>query len=216
MNRNIILLLLISLLTACELSSPGEFEKGALQNNETLQQASHLFITDSETGAVNFETNALTYWSDKGCTLWSLLDDADPFADREVGLSKLTGNPTAGYGLIYCYRQDETYGETMLVVMINTLKEYIVGEVSGGIFSQIIPWTESQLLNSGYNRNNSLRLTYNSEEDQYSLHINNQLETTFKDDQPPYHRTGQNGYIVVISPLDDFPGEPVKVQFQEK
>jgi hypothetical protein len=100
--------------------------------------------------------------------------------------------------------------------MINTVREYIVAEVVGTSFNEIIPWAESEALHAGYNQNNELRLEYNNTNGEFSLYINTQFETIFMDDEAPVHDSGRQGYIVVMSPLDDFPEMPVKIRFVEQ
>jgi hypothetical protein len=91
--------------------------------------------------------------------------------------------------------------------------------VCGPHFSYVINWTASTDLKKGYGQENMLRVDYDPApgEEHYSLYINGGLPIPFRDDAPPYHFAGGgNGYIVVISPLDDFSTTPVHVIFQEQ
>ena len=104
----------------------------------------------------------------------------------------------------------------MLVAMINTQREFIVGEVTGVSFSEIVPWTESGYLRMGYDQANVMKVTYDPGEKEFSLFLNGGLAAHFRDDSGPFHDAGGgNGYIVVISPRDDFPHDSVHVIFQE-
>jgi hypothetical protein len=202
---------------SCEVNPPTTYTPPEDDGTDPVEIINDLFVPGDEEGEIIFETNNPQYWSEYGFTLWYLLEGEDqPFSTREAVVSKISGNATAGYGLVYCFRDDNEYGETFLMVMINTVKEYIVAEVTGTGFNEIIPWTESEALRAGYNQNNELRLEYNNATGDFSLYINTQFETIFMDDEAPVHDSGRQGYIVVMSPLDDFPEIPVKIRFVEQ
>ena len=201
---------------SCEVNPPTTYTPPVDDGTDPIEIIDDLFVPGDEEGEVIFETNNPQYWSEYGFTLWYLLEgEEQPFSAREAVVSKLSGNPTAGYGLVYCFRNDNEYGETFLLVMINTVREYIVAEAVGSGFHEIIGWTGSEALRAGYNQNNELRLEYNNATQDFSLYINDQFEANFKDDEAPLHDSGRQGYIVVISPLDDFPEIPVKIRYSE-
>jgi hypothetical protein len=201
---------------SCEVNPPATYTPPEDGGTDPVEITDDLFVPGDEEGEVIFETNNPRYWSDHGFTFWYLLEgEEQPFSAREAVVSKISGNAAAGYGLVYCFRDDEEYGATFLVVMINTAREYIVAEAAGTGFNEIIQWTGSEALHAGYNQHNELRLEYNNATGDFSLYINNQFEANFRDDEAPVHDSGRQGYIVVISPLDDFPEIPVKVRFVE-
>ncbi len=164
-----------------------------------------------------FRTNDPAYWGPYGSTIWTLAGPPEePFQRLEVELIKVEGDDAAGYGVVFCSYDtgNPETGETMLVAMINTRKEFIVGEVAGAVFTEIVPWRSCQSLNAGYSQSNVLRVTCAGGE--YSLVLNGTEAVRFRDDEEPRHdRGGRNGYIVVISPLDGFPSRAVHVIFQE-
>jgi len=182
-----------------------------------VEERSDLFVEqDGEPGTFIFQTNDQDLWGPYGTTLWALMDSTQlPFAARELDLTKLSGDGAAGFGVVVCHYANGpgVIDETMLVIMINTRRQYLVGEVNGADFQPIVPWTEAASLNSGYNVPNRLRLEYEGGE--FLLYFNQTLANTFKDEAQPYHFGGADGHIVVISPLDRFPDTPVHVLFKE-
>ena len=208
--------LLAVLLCGCPFTSdrpPDDSDASA-----TVTERSDLFVEQNGTpGLYVFQTNDPDLWGPYGTTLWALLDtNQQPFRDRELDLAKVSGDAAAGFGAVICHYAGGTSGqdETMLVILINTRRQYLVGEVNGAVFQPILPWAEASSLNAGYNVPNRLRVEYDGQE--FSLFFNQALTATFKDEVQPYHSGGTDGQLVVISPLDRFPGTPVHVLFWEK
>ena len=50
---------------------------------------------------------------------------------------------------------------------------------------------------------------------EFTLWINGQEVTRFVDDEAPIHSGGRQGYLVITSPLEEFPPKPVIVRFRE-
>jgi hypothetical protein len=167
-------------------------------------------------------TNDVRYWSERGYTLWTVWGEEEPedgFVDRTVGLSKGKGYAGAGYGLVIC-QGERAAGEdgenalTMLTVMINNEGEYTIGKVVGGRYESLVQWTRNEALWQGAGTENEV--TVRAEGDMFKVEINGDEVTSFADDKEPKHYGGRNGYIVVIAPMDRFPGEEVDVRFREK
>jgi len=180
----------------------------------TIEQRSELFEeNEGQAGIYVFLTNDLDLWGPYGCTLWALTGtQQQPFAVRELELTKLSGNRSAGFGLVLCHYRDEELGETMLVVMINTKRQFIIGEAVGAEFQAIVPWTDSPALFAGYTAN---RLRVQRDGEIFRVFLNGQPTASFRDENAPLHSGGADGLIVVISPLDRFPETPVHVVFKE-
>ena len=182
-----------------------------LPDGESIEMNSSLFVTDSGSGTVSFSTNDNAYTGEYGYTLWTEEPEVfTPFVRLNVTLSKLSGDDTAGYGIVFC-----SHDGTMLLVLINTKKEYLIGELTGNVFNELQGWKESSDLFGGYNQTNILDITLDSGTGLFSLSFNGGTSVTFMDDEEPYHTGGKNGYLVVVSPRDDFPDVPVSVTFKE-
>jgi hypothetical protein len=206
---------MVLILTSCPIIPPesGEpIDPGHISDG-TLGVSSHLFQLDAENpDMVRFETNDPSYWSQRGYSIWVLNDESPrDFVSFDVTLSKTSGDQIAGYGVIANYYDDPDLGEVMLVLMINNSGEYTVAEIVSNVYTPIIPWTLTDRLSVGYNQPNRVVLDFDG--DQYRLSINGEEETLFEDTNAPTHEHGIGGYAVVISNLDDFPTNPVKVVF---
>jgi hypothetical protein len=180
-----------------------------------------LFVNTTTTGGnplIEFETADLAYLSPYGYTLWSLKGPhADAFTSRRVMVDKTSGEAAAGYGVLFCHHAaSDPNDEAMLIVMINTRQEYIVGEAQGGTFSRLIDWTYSSALKPGYNQENIIQVDLDRPTRTFTLRLNGNEVNTFTPSTTTYELGGGSGYIVVISPRDSFPGTPVHVLFQER
>jgi len=205
-----LLIILFYFLTGCPVT-PTHLEIKNLLDSTPIEENSSLFVADLDTGVISFETNDTKYSGEYGYTLWSQDDIVqDPFTHLNVTLKKISGNDVAGYGVVF-----GSHDDTMLVVLIDTKKSFIIGELTGNVFTELQPWTNSPNLIQGYNQENTIDISYNSGTGDYSLSFNGQMPVPFRDDDEPFHMTGKSGYIVVISPLDNFPNIPVSVTFKK-
>jgi hypothetical protein len=199
------------LLSGCPLTP----EEGELDIPDVSGEPhSDLFVEQIDSpGTFVFLTNDQALQGPYGCTLWALREGGqDPFAERELELVKLSGDNSAGYGAVICQRDDDQWGETMLVVMINASRQYIVGEVLGAQFEVIVPWTDCAALYSGSAVN---RLRVLREAEAFTVSFNGQETLSFRDEEAPLHSGGADGWIVVISPLDRLAETGVHVVFKE-
>ena len=200
------------LLAACPLTREGADDADI--PGQTPEVSTELFAPQSQPGCFLFLTNDPDLWGPYGSTLWALTGSAQqPFAARELELAKISGNESAGFGAVFCHYEHPERGETMLAVMINTKRQFLVGEITGASFQTILPWTESPALLPGYNAANRLRLE--SDGQSFSLLLNGLQAASFRDEQEPLHAGGADGLIAVISPLDRFPQNPVQVLYRE-
>jgi hypothetical protein len=181
-----------------------------------LEQSSALFPETGQPGEYQFFSNDSSHLQPYGMSFWTKkLVNQDPFSQLDISLHKISGNSLAGYGVIFCHglRGDPAV-ETMLLIMINLNREYIIGEVEGDSFSTLIPWTYSEFLVSGYNQENRILITYDALEEEFDLSINGYFIISFSDNEEPVHASGNSGFVTVISPLDIFPEKPVEILFQ--
>jgi hypothetical protein len=201
----------VLLLSDCPLTP--EEEEGDIPD-VAVEPQSELFVEqDGAPGTFVFLTNDPDLRGPYGCTLWALTESAqEPFMERELEVAKLSGEGSAPFGAVICHREDDVWGETMLVVMINANKKYIVGEVIGAEFKAIVPWADCEALFAGSAVN---RLGVRREEEVFTVSFNGQEAFSFRDEEAPLHSGGADGLIVVISPLDRFPGTAVHVVFKE-
>lgn len=172
-----------------------------------------LFVRDPETGKTVFSTNDPANWSENGYTIWTISGSEDEaFSSMEAELAKTEGDPTAGFGIVFCHHLTPE-GETALVLMLNASGEYVVGELLDGRFREIITWTSSSEIKPDLNRANRVGVALADGE--FILSMNGAEVGRFRDEEAPFHERGGRGYVVVISPLDDFPRSSVTVVFGE-
>jgi hypothetical protein len=206
------LLLAAALLSACPFTYEGREPAGV--PGEDIEQRSDLFVPQQQNpGKRVFFTNDPDLWGPYGCTLWTLTGiRQEPFVQRGLALQKISGDAEAGFGAILCHRDDPEWGETMLVVLINTRKQYTIGEVTGTQFRYLLPWAECPALVAGYALN---RLRVQSDGQKFQVYFNGLPACDFRDEEAPLHPGGDDGLIVVISPQDRFPQSGVHVVFEE-
>jgi len=204
------LIILFCLFTGCPITPTPTEIKNPLDSTP-IEENSSLFVEEIDTEIISFYTNDTKYTGEYGYTLWTQDDPVqDPFSHMNVTLKKISGNDVAGYGVVFGSHED-----TMLIVLIDTKKSFIIGELTGNLFTELQPWTNSLDLIPGYNQENNIDISYNSGTGDYSLSFNGQVPVPFRDDDAPFHTTGKDGYIVIISPLDNFPNIPVSVTFKK-
>jgi len=191
------------------------YSSGSGGDAGTIEEASSLFVSSAtEPSLIEFQTNDSAYITDRGYTLWALKAlPQDPFVSRTVVLNKTSGSIEAGYGIAFCHHSSD---ERMLVAMIDAQQEYIIGEAVGSTFTAILPWTGSAYLKKGYNQDNEVSIRLDAATRIFSLSINGNEVKTFSAIETDYSLGGDNGYLVVVSPWDSFPGTPVSVKFREK
>lgn len=206
------------LMTSSCLVNLGEHYIEDKYNNPVIEEVSELFDNDGNNN-INFFTNETRYIAPRGYSLWTILDDEPTeYTSRTIEINKISGvSIAAGFGGVYCQFVDPEFGLTFLLFMINLDGEYCIGEViNGKVFNYLVEWTFTKNLNRGLNQINLLSLDYESSENKFHVSINGEEEITFRDDEAPFHKSGKQGYIVTISPIDEFPEVPVEVRFTEK
>jgi len=215
--RVIAVSLVVLLPQACQ--APIGNDKGkADAPSEAVVETSDLFVVQTD-GSCTFSTNDPAYWGPYGYTLWAMPCPAQPtFTQRDVLLTKQSGNLTAGYGIVFCQYStaNQANDETMLIVMINAKQQYSVGEATGSVYTPYTTpmWVEDKILSGGIGMNNEVKVTRESDGN-FSLFLNGKQAMSFSDGRRPLQTGGGEGYLVVISPQDSFPANPVTVTFKD-
>jgi hypothetical protein len=207
-------------LTGCPDSyTPGQKK---LEEEPPLTRADELFVPgEIENGRVQtvFATNDRRFWTLEGMTLWTVWGDGSKaFDSRTVSMGKSLGFSGGGYGMVFCQGEHQVNGAArpaMLVVMVNNEGNYIIGKAVGGIFTAFGWWKATPHLHRGAGVMNEVTVTYEEESGGYRLDINGHFIERFRDDEEPVLRRGKDGYIVVITPFDQFPQSGVAAYFRE-
>jgi hypothetical protein len=178
-----------------------------------MEEVDDLF--QNNIGVIVFETNNPDYSGPRGYTLWALRGtENEPFTRKEVDVVKVRGNIYAGYGIVSCHGTTGS-NESMLLVMINTQKEYMAGKVVNGDFQWIKEWTSFDKLSAGLGVSNKIVVTRTSS-GVFAIELNDfDTGTRFQDETIPVRTGGREGYIAVISPNDDLVHTAVRIEYKE-
>ncbi len=190
--------------------------KEAVEATENVYTENTQFfeLTQSANGikTYTFKTNDTAYIVPEGKTVTTITGTA-PATSASVTVLKRSGSPTAGYGIIFFYNKYNSK-EYMMIVMINTRRQYMVAKISDGTSVSIQDWTSSSSLRGGFGVQNTISISHASN-GIYSVKFNGTQEMIFTDPSSPVIPYGTTGYVVSISPTEGFPKKSVEVTFTE-
>ena len=208
-NRIIVSALFAILLFSCDFQNPDSSWEGELGGG-VIEENSILFGSTDTPGECLFETNEDRYSIPYGKSFWFPTSNVqDPFTEWSVGVVKESGREEAGFGLVFCDQ-----GGSMLTVMIRIDGSYQVAEVVGTDYRPFDVWHTHSAIHDGYGMYNLIRVS-RGVGGEFTLWINGREVRRFVDDEAPIHSSGRQGYLVITSPLEDFPQKPVIVRFRE-
>lgn len=194
-----------------------ENESENIELNESyIEEVTELFIKENNSEKYIFNTNEEKYLTNKGYTIWTTtsVNTTKSFETIEWLIQKESGNEDSGFGLVFCEQniEDKKY---MLCVMINTQRQYIIGEVKDGNFITLIDWESSPYLNKGFGIKNKINVSFNEEKNYFEIKFNDAYITEFKSNENICFENSKQGFVVVISNTENFPQESVKVIFEQ-
>lgn len=194
-----------------------ENESENIELNESyVEEVTELFVKENNSEKYIFNTNEEKYLTNKGYTIWTTtsVNTTKSFENIEWFVQKESGNEDAGFGLVFC-EQDIEDKKYMLCVMINTQRQYIIGEVKDGNFITLIDWKSSPYLNKGFGIKNKINISFNEEKKYFEIKFNDVYITEFKSNENIKFENSKRGFVVVISNAENFPQESVKVIFEQ-
>ena len=208
----------LALFSSCELAPFEEGETLTRPEQTNLEEESTLFEKDEQNKIFTFETNDTKYLGAKGWTLWTVpnVNTGESFNPVAVEVIKESGRTEAGFGLVFC--EQEIEGKPfMLAVLINANGYYTVGKVSDGVFCHINDgWKNSNFINKGYGIKNTIYVAYDTGTRNFILKINGYEITSFTVSEQISFKNSRSGFAVVIANNENFPGNPVRVTFENK
>lgn len=214
-----IIIPILVLLSACGLSPIEEKDNYTSEESVNITEESSLFIEDSnQSGSYLFETNDSKYLNNNGYTIWTTnkINTSNNFETITVEVSKNSGRIESGYGIVFCEQQLDG-NPYMLAVMINANGLYTVGKIVNGIFYHLEGnWKFSSYINKGYGFKNKICVSYDSALESFLLKINDNEITNFTVSEDIKYKNSKTGFVVVISNKEEFPGKPVKIEFEIK
>jgi hypothetical protein len=159
--------------------------------------------------STNDEENALPH----GKSFWYPTGDLQAtFGSWSLIVTKEGGEAYAGYGMIFCHGSDGSE-ESMLTAMIRCDGYFQVAEVVGADYRPLDDWIADDAIIEGYGRENEISVS-RSTGGTFTLLINSIEVYQFTDDEEPFHTGGAQGFLAVVSPLEDFPDVPVSVRYR--
>lgn len=196
-NLGFVLLFCLSLVS-CGQSSGGSNSSPSIQ---TIQ-----WQLDGN-GFVQFSTNDSQYYA---YSFWNTYSQTSQTTMSTVtaAVKKQSGNAGSGYGIVFCYQDNNNFYR----ILIETSGHYLVSARVGGTYSTIIPWTASANLNSGFGAENSISVTQLSAH-YFAINFNGTQETTFSDGN---FTGGRSGFYSYISDQthENFPYTPSDARFK--
>ena len=209
---------IIAALSSCELAPFEEGENLIKPEQTNISEESSLFEKDEQNKIFTFETNDTKYLGANGWTLWTVpnVNTSERFNPVAVEVIKESGRTEAGFGLVFC--EQEIEGKPfMLAVLINANGYYTVGKVSDGVFCHINDgWKNSNFINKGYGIKNTISVAYDNGTRNFVLKINGYEITSFTVSEQISFKNSRSGFAVVIANNENFPGNPVRITFENK
>lgn len=189
------------LLTSCG-GGHSSNDSGSSTSTQTIK-----WQLDNE-GFVQLFTNDPQYY---GYSFWNTYTQTNqsPMATVTATVKKMSGSLSSGYGVIFCYQDNNNFYR----LLITTGGYYCVYEKVGGTYNTIIPWTSipSPHLNNGVGVENVISVaqpTLNN----FSIYFNGSFETSFSDSN---FSGGKSGFTMSVSPTtENFPYTPEDVRFK--
>ena len=208
----------LALFSSCGLAPLEEGENLVNPGQTNVREESSMFEKDEQNEIFTFETNDTKYLGANGWTLWTVpnVNTGESFNPVAVEAVKESGRMEAGFGLVFC--EQEIDGKPfMLSVLINASGYYTVGRVSDGVFRHINEgWKNSNYINRGYGIKNIISVAYDTGTKNFILRINGYEITSFTVSEQISFKNSRSGFAVVIANNENFPGNPVRVTFENK
>lgn len=211
---SLIILFVTGFIISCDLPSQNPNEEGEAKQ-QILENADLFRYKD---GAYFFDVNDSKYLSKYGSTYLTITEEIESeksFESYTTKIIKTSGNLTYPYGVIFNYALNDENITSMLCVMISADGYYLIGKIINGIYYEIIEETYNMAIKTGLGNINSLNISYNSAEKYYVVTFNGNTDNsvTFKDEKGDIFASGSRGYVVTLSPNENFPDTSVKVSF---
>ena len=129
MKKIILLITSLILLSSCEVQETSYSNENGVEDvydASVVVKNTDLYGEEERDNVkfITFETNDEKFLKKEGFTIWTTkkINETDVFEDFEVGMTKLSGTNTTGYGIVFCNQMlnDKLF---MYVVMINNIQQ---------------------------------------------------------------------------------------------
>ena len=132
----------------------------------------------------------------------------DSFSSSEIIVKKNSGYKYSDYGMVFC-ASDGSY----LALVIDTQQCYKVFKSVNGNITQLIDWTNSDILLSGYGTQNTLKVEQSSNGN-FDIYLNGSLVNSFIETELV---SGSYGFFVYIASenYENLDESPVEVLYAD-
>jgi len=225
----IIVFLIIPLISCPESGEESDDTEGGTSSSSSSQINVNTVIWEKDqNGYLQFSTNDSRFVDSDGSTIWKMgqleINQYDDTFVFEAVCNKLQGTGEGGYGITFCMQDINNF----IVVMIRktgsycVIKRYLTLNQNTNTLEEkrefIIDWTFTSALIQGNNQNNKIKVSYLGNRT-FKITFNDIEENppiTFEENEnktPLFNMGGKLGYLIVISPKEQFPDTPVDVRF---
>jgi hypothetical protein len=182
------------------------------------EENSSLFLQQTDRTYI-FSTNDTKYANTNGYTIWTIqqtISSSVSFSTFTTDLVKSQGNTAYGYGIVFNENTDSNGNKSMISVMIRTTGGYAIGKIENGLYSDIQYWTQNKYIKTGLGSKNSITVSKDTASAEYSVIFNRESDSCvkFSDIGSYQYNNGNRGFVVVLSPDENFPTNSVVVSFK--
>ena len=158
-----------------------------------------------EQGFTQFYTNDPHYY---GYHFWVLSQNINTQNTYQVELKKISGAPGPAYGLIFGGVDNSNY----FCIGLSTNGHYIIARKSEGDWTIIQDWERSNLLKTGFNTINTIKVLKSGS--RYDISLNDTHIYQFTDSEINGNRIG---YFMDVGSKENesFPNTPVDTRFRQ-
>jgi hypothetical protein len=181
----------------------------------TTKSIGSIYWQDDGNGFTQFYTNDSQYYGYGN--VHPLGTSYAPMNSVEMEINKMSGSQNYGYGMVFCYADNQNYYQLLLTVN----GYYRIGKIVNGAWSYYLggtwvsangQWPSSNFLLYGYGSVNKIGVTGNGS-GTFIVSFNDNQVVTFTDNS---FTGGQNGFFYSVGPQtrEGFPGCPVDIRYR--
>jgi len=170
-------------------------------------------------GSWNFFTNKSAMLTPSGSTFWLMSDPVNSLGGAtswtyEVGCTKVSGNQSMGFGIIFAGKDLSNYLCVLLQLDGNYRVMKVTSKVAGDVNGWVGDWVSNSKIYKGFGMNNIIKIKHTpSNEKPYEVFINNEISASFSFKEDDYNTGKRVGFITVLSSGESFPSVPVSVKY---
>jgi YVTN family beta-propeller protein len=168
-----------------------------------------IFWEEDNDGFIQFRTNESDYYYYYFYT-WYEESYQPILGEIETKVKKVSGYEWGGFGIVFCLQDEYNF----YLLLIDIKGWYTIYELNGGSWMEHVAWTESDMLNKGFGKINTLKIEHDDSSNLFTVSFNGTYVNSFYDSS---FNGGYSGYFVEIrgEGEEHFPDTPVDVRFKQ-